>query len=165
MKKQSSGWKGESRRHSLARKGIKTVLPDGRRFDVSKFVSSGQLDLAEYDPVKMVGDGNLPNVYWVSFSNYYYVENEDGDMVSIDEIDPDFKGDGGVVAVFSTFRDAMNYIDKYQSDIHVMVEDRLTGVIWESYKYERIETVEHWDIIDDTAWTKKHMKEMGVEFE
>ena len=44
MKKQGSGWKGESRRHSLARKGVKTVLPDGRRFDVSKFVANGYLD-------------------------------------------------------------------------------------------------------------------------
>jgi len=36
------GWKGESRRHSLSRKGIKTNLPDGRRFDVSNFVSRGK---------------------------------------------------------------------------------------------------------------------------
>ena len=41
MKRQGSGWKGESRRHSLARKGVKTVLPDGRRFDVSNFVARG----------------------------------------------------------------------------------------------------------------------------
>jgi len=37
-----SGWKGEPRRHSLARKGVKTVLPDGKRFDVSKFVANGK---------------------------------------------------------------------------------------------------------------------------
>ena len=35
------GWKGESRRHSLSRKGIKTNLPDGRRFDVSNYVARG----------------------------------------------------------------------------------------------------------------------------
>ena len=35
------GWHGEPRRHGLARKGIKTVLPDGRRLDVSKFVARG----------------------------------------------------------------------------------------------------------------------------
>ena len=54
MKGKGSGWKGESRRHSLARKGVKTVLPDGRRFDVSKFVAKGDFkpkslqDLASY---------------------------------------------------------------------------------------------------------------------
>ncbi|MCK4545419.1 hypothetical protein KAU43_07760 [candidate division WOR-3 bacterium] len=36
------GWKGESRRHSLSRKGIKTNLPDGRRFDVSNYVARGK---------------------------------------------------------------------------------------------------------------------------
>ena len=53
MKKQGSGWKGESRRHSLARKGIKTTLPDGRRFDVSKFVAKGEYNYWEqmYDTV------------------------------------------------------------------------------------------------------------------
>ena len=45
MKKQGSGWHGESRRHSLARKGVKTTLPDGRRFDVSKFVARGEHNL------------------------------------------------------------------------------------------------------------------------
>ena len=50
MKKQGSGWKGESRRHSLARKGVKTNLPDGRRFDVSKFVANGkQIDWGNPD--------------------------------------------------------------------------------------------------------------------
>ena len=36
-----SGWHDEPRRHSLARMGINTVLPDGRRLDVSKFVARG----------------------------------------------------------------------------------------------------------------------------
>ena len=41
------GWKGESRRHSLSRKGIKTNLPDGRRFDVSNFVARGNREIVE----------------------------------------------------------------------------------------------------------------------
>ena len=36
-------WKGESRRHSLARKGIKTNIDQNRRFDVSTFVAKGDL--------------------------------------------------------------------------------------------------------------------------
>lgn len=39
-----SGWHGEPRRHSLARQGIKTVLPDGRRLSVNKFVAKGKED-------------------------------------------------------------------------------------------------------------------------
>lgn len=34
-------WKGDSRRHSLARKGIKTNIDQDRRLDVSKFVARG----------------------------------------------------------------------------------------------------------------------------
>ena len=36
-KGRGSGWHGEHRRHVLAGKGVSTVLPDGRRLDVSKF--------------------------------------------------------------------------------------------------------------------------------
>ena len=36
------GWKGESRRHSLARKGIRTNIDQDRRFDVSTFVAKGR---------------------------------------------------------------------------------------------------------------------------
>ena len=37
-------WKGESRRHSLARKGIKTNIDKERRIDVSNFVARGNDD-------------------------------------------------------------------------------------------------------------------------
>ena len=36
------GWKGESRRHSLARKGIRTNIDKDRRLDVSTFVAKGR---------------------------------------------------------------------------------------------------------------------------
>ena len=38
------GWKGQSRRHSLARKGVKTSIDQGKRFDVSNFVAKGNRD-------------------------------------------------------------------------------------------------------------------------
>ena len=60
------GWKGESRRHSLSRKGIKTNLPDGRRFDVSNFVARGKkefgADLSLEGKALLKSDG---------FSEYY----------------------------------------------------------------------------------------------
>ena len=34
-------WKGESRRHSLARRGVKTVIGGNRRFAVNNFVARG----------------------------------------------------------------------------------------------------------------------------
>jgi len=40
-RKGKSGWFGDHRRHVLAGKGVSTVLPDGRRLDVSRFVAGG----------------------------------------------------------------------------------------------------------------------------
>jgi len=37
-----AGWFGDHRRHVLAGKGVSTVLPDGRRLNVSKFVARGE---------------------------------------------------------------------------------------------------------------------------
>jgi hypothetical protein len=64
MKGKGSGWKNESRRHSLARKGVKTVLPDGRRFDVSKFVANGnklpEIDISRHNwSMKINPDGTM----------------------------------------------------------------------------------------------------------
>jgi len=41
-KKGRRGWFGDHRRHVLAGKGVSTVLPDGRRLDVSRFVAGGE---------------------------------------------------------------------------------------------------------------------------
>ncbi|MHA1285906.1 MAG: hypothetical protein ACTSPB_00755 [Candidatus Thorarchaeota archaeon] len=40
--KSRRGWFGDHRRHVLAGKGVSTVLPDGRRLDVSKFIAGGE---------------------------------------------------------------------------------------------------------------------------
>ena len=40
-KGKGKGWRGEPTRHKFARMGIKTVIDDERRFDVSKFVARG----------------------------------------------------------------------------------------------------------------------------
>ena len=41
------GWKGESRRHSLSRKGIKTNIDDTKRLSVRNFVARGNNDLID----------------------------------------------------------------------------------------------------------------------
>jgi len=42
MNKKGRGWKNESERHSLSAKGISTVLHDGVRLDVNRFVAEGK---------------------------------------------------------------------------------------------------------------------------
>jgi len=47
----SKGWKNESRRHSLARKGVKTNVDESRRFDVSTFVAKGMVHGYDIDEI------------------------------------------------------------------------------------------------------------------
>lgn len=37
------GWKGEPRRHGLARKGVKTIIDDDNRLAVNNFVAKGDI--------------------------------------------------------------------------------------------------------------------------
>ena len=48
--KKPIGWKGESRRHSLARKGVKTVIDDKHRLAVNNFVARGT-DIYNIKPI------------------------------------------------------------------------------------------------------------------
>jgi len=50
------GWHRESRRHSLARKGIRTVVDDNRRLAVNRYVARGHTYLTGSDIEKIVHD-------------------------------------------------------------------------------------------------------------
>lgn len=57
------GWSGESRRHGLARKGVKTVIDDDKRLAVNNYVARGWHD-------------KLRNVYankeeWIAYAEMY----------------------------------------------------------------------------------------------
>ncbi|MHA1285907.1 MAG: hypothetical protein ACTSPB_00760 [Candidatus Thorarchaeota archaeon] len=67
MTKKGSGWFGDHRRHVLAGKGVSTVLPDGRRLDVSKYVANGYY-----------GD-------WMTFGNLHDFLMDELDIVGTDE--------------------------------------------------------------------------------
>ena len=76
-----SGWYDESRRHSLARMGVSTVLPDGRRLAVNNFVAGGKW--------KTIGTthslGNWVNL--IDASKQYRImlyAEQDLDMVGLD---------------------------------------------------------------------------------
>jgi len=65
--KGKSGWFGDHRRHVLAGKGVSTVLPDGRRLDVSKFVAGGIIVISnpltvDFDSLKV--ESPLSYAFW-----------------------------------------------------------------------------------------------------
>jgi polygalacturonase len=121
-----------------------------------------------------VGDGKLPNKYWVSAHNEYQVlKEEDGVSVShaISEIDKEFKTKGGTLAVFETFEEAVQYAEEIPVGIDeemrtVTIEDRLSGEVFsiETTEYEvhrkeyAVEARRH------TKFTEEKMREKGHSF-
>ena len=56
MDGQGSGWHGEPQRHSLARMGVKTVIPDNKPFDMNNFIAGGKWKLP-------FSEENLQNIF------------------------------------------------------------------------------------------------------
>lgn len=122
---------------------------------------------------KQIGDGKLPNKYWVSVSNDYYV-CKDGvcDWASEYElIDTRAK----TIAKFDTYRAAMRFIERNlypgatREGIRVNnidIEDRLSGNIYQqTYYFYPIELEIHERGHEDIKFTVDKLAEHGVKFE
>jgi len=122
-----------------------------------------------------VGDGNLPNFYWVSISEdyYYMVEPATYDWAS-DHI-KGFKPKGKTLAVFPTYAEAKNFFDEIYIGmdydgikVHTKtIEDRLSGQIAnEIYHFHPEEPDSGFsDVHEDYGFTKEQMEERGAVFE
>ena len=77
-KMKPKGWRGESRRHSLARKGVSTVIDGDRRFDVSNFVARGK-----YIPENIQKWERASNYMGEDYDDYYvvYTTSRDADLL------------------------------------------------------------------------------------
>ena len=147
------------------------------------------LTLENYPPEKYVGDGKLPNLYWVfADDGYYYLvpEDEGWYLKPCEEIDGEgCYGKGVSLGVFKTFREALRVAE---NDYHnrVFIEDRISGEIYEAYKYYKAKKGriydpetgrvkgEAWVLDKDeeeyetyamTRFTKEKLEECGYEFE
>jgi hypothetical protein len=137
---------------------------------------------------QQIGDGKLPNLYWVSYTNDYYIcrRQRDGGMYC-DWI----SGELGFNAtsktlqkIFKTFKEAMKKANELAERIdedgdfgsqpkateinYVTIEDRMSGQIYEIgvhyYPESRVDRVEVFSDLD-TCFTKQRMKELGAVFE
>ena len=129
------GWKGESRRHSLSRKGIKTNIDKTKRLSVRNFVSRGVsvpttiaikqhlkgLNESEYRYFingKLMGLHNkLSNEYWEKEGNYPNKEKRNEIWVYIESLDLDELIQMGVINSY-VVQKGMNYNLIFGSDIH-----------------------------------------------
>ena len=128
-----------------------------------------------------VGDGKLPNKYWVSTSSNFYVQGEGNFMDNAGDV-LDVKDSGHTIEPpFATFAEAMAKAEEIiQSEIgpeptndginSVMIEDRLSGKVfegaWEAYKTKGLLPGYKYEFerSEDTGFTKSKMQEMGAEF-
>jgi hypothetical protein len=92
---------------------------------------------------KAIGDGLLPNRYWVSISNnYYYFNNEAGGFDWIGDLEL-FPVKGKTIKVFPSYKMAKGWIDNklYMGMDYdgirvncITIEDRLSGEIFSQTK-------------------------------
>jgi len=124
---------------------------------------------------KQIGDGKLPNKYWVSISEdyYYYKNDEEGGVWTwLGDLGL-FKPKGKTVALFDTYKEAREFVEDIPFDygheeIHVnsiFIEDRLSGQVFEKVKafspeHGQINTFHE----DDVEFTKKEMEKRGEAF-
>jgi len=116
---------------------------------------------------KTIGDGKLPNFYWV----FHYdekmkrIKNEDG-SISIEPIEAGENATGGCLGRFKTYREARTCVDRDAFYSHIFIEDRLSGQVFESYCVvcECCGHVE-WESFEDTTYTKEELEAKGLKFE
>jgi hypothetical protein len=124
---------------------------------------------------RQVGDGKLPNKYWVSFYDDFLYFNQETEGFDWDSERTGRKPEGGTVRVFSTYGAAKRFFDavpieSYYEGMEVkskIIEDRLSGEVCEETLHETIRPIQeyHSDVYETLSYTMKEMKRRGVHFE
>lgn len=118
---------------------------------------------------EQVGDGKLPNKYWVSISNDYYYHNKTDDGSSVLDWASDrekFKVKGKTLAVFDSYQKAKDLFDSVELGSikdgiqinMVEIEDRFTGQLTEKTNVENSRPT----YSEDLSFTKKKLAELSA---
>ena len=121
-----------------------------------------------------IGDGKLPNKYWVSISEDYYIMVKQGTLEWISGYLKYFKPKGKTLLSVTTYKHAKEIADDYYLGSEedgiivntVSVEDRLSGQL-----YERSQVFSpkgkgkmHEEVYEDLKFTEMKMREKGYLF-
>ncbi len=118
---------------------------------------------------KQIGDGRLPNKYWVSISSDYLYEAEPGHW-DWDSDRSKKEPDGKTVGVFSSYAKARAFFDSIPMRelldgvmVHTkQIEDRISGQLTE--ETDRETTILQSSETEDLGFTKARMSILGVSF-
>lgn len=97
-------------------------------------------------PRTIVGDGKLPNRWFVTITPNYYVQNpEDPTCWDIEEFEKATEADTVTYGPFSSFEEALVLYDNTDLDADlligsVMIEDRLEGIVKDKNLYKVVKT-------------------------
>lgn len=108
-----------------------------------------------------IGDGKLPNKYWVfQYDEKFYRIN--------DEMVPTKKAKetkNSLLGEFKTYAEAIEAVNNKAYLPHVVIEDRLSGMIFEqSVIVCKCCGKEDYETIDDHKFTKETIEKKGLEF-
>lgn len=116
---------------------------------------------------KQIGDGKLPNKYFVFHYDQKYKIIDNGEFkerVLINE-NEDTEAKDSFIGEFKTYKEALNAVDNKAYLPNVVIEDRLSGQIFESYVIVcECCGKEDYYSDHDTKYTQEEMERRGVEF-
>ena len=104
---------------------------------------------------KQIGDGKLPNKYWVSQSEDYYLRT--GNQLDWASKEGKFKAESKTLAVFNSYVEALKYADTIY-DNSIFIEDRLSGELLHNVKIVcPCCGKEDWETFEDLTFTEEKL--------
>jgi hypothetical protein len=112
---------------------------------------------------KQIGDGKLPNKYWVfQYEQKYKRVKLEDNSISIELIAEDNSKQEHLLGEFKTFQEALSCVDNKAYLPNVKIEDRLSGQVFEQLCIECQECgKEEYETHNDIKYTKERL---GVDF-
>lgn len=103
---------------------------------------------------EMVGDGKTPNMFWVTVSNDYMIDTEEGIDYASSHGDESYKA-AKTIGEYTDIKDALNAADEVilnenDGPRYLMIEDRQYGTVYERYLHKQIKTIWEEEVNDDT---------------
>ena len=140
-----------------------------------EFVHNGKVRRKD---VAQIGDGKLPNKYWVYVNNDFYIcKNGMCDWASDTK---KFKVNVGIVAKYNTYEEAKSKAQYLEGELTpnlddnrfntITIEDRISGQIYETslYAYPKKGILGGYEVSigtnEDVDFTKTKMNKRGVKF-
>lgn len=133
--------------------------------------------MGKVDYKNIIGDGKLPNKYFLFVSNdysYIHDKGEDGIVVDwIGDLIKGFESKGDFIGMFDSYKEAKEKAEEFYLGMHyggytinrITIEDRLSGELFECTKvFSPMDGDMSEDLREDTSFTEETMEEKGLIF-